>query len=1184
MATAVIPRLGKGGTLSKKKPVVEPDEALLARPPWLPPEKERRWPLPARGKQKKKQQSDSGPGRRNRSSKVEDNSSPNDSDAVAEDLADESYLELVDPDIDENEPFDEQFGDDFDEPFVEGMEPQALAEPIPASTAGAEAEDPARPPGDPWLAHFDEPEDTTYDVADATAPDLIGDVSEIGVAEPSLDLYDDPPPKSDTSPVGTIDSEGGPDVSIDDSEEVIGVSPSRARHRAPESQTAWSPTPPPELAAWLESDTAWLESTSVQSDTFREPEGSQVTDESNRDDSSPEPAVPAESVVPDPVAFEDPVAPVDEPSEADDLTTVAVVDDDVWQPIASDADQQESDPFEPSDTFEADPPVETSKAEPAAETFEPEPLVETFEPEPPVETFGAEPPVETGEAEPQVETEDAGAAPAEPSEPEAIETEPFTPEPIEPEAAEAEAPELDEIERRAAALLAALGERPESPADDDQPFDDEGGSQPEMADLAEPAEPEPTIAAEPEPVWQPPTPLAQPDADVPVVVPEPAAIWQPPTPLPQSEPEDAFDRAPEPQPTGEAPAEVAPISAGEPDEIEQRAAALLARMEARRAELDASEPDADPTDLPEPAIEEPADAAAADEQTVVVDHLEPNYLEHAGTTETTHDLTDVAVEDEFPVAPAEPSPESTGYGIAESESPWEGQRPDESLPEAPPLGEDAPTAGDATEGFGDATAPPPHRAAARKLALPPWQLPGAAASVEYERFGPDESVSDDRSLFSGRFERAAAEDVAQPPLTPESVSGDQDQNLTDVPPRPPAPQMRPGPPLPAGWPPRLPSGRPLPPPPPGWRPPLPPPAWAAGQAPAPQATPQQAAPPQPAAPQPTTQQAPPQHAAPPPNFRQPQAFRVPPPLDDAELADPRLNAPQIGWRRTVHKATGGHVNLGPSRRERLRNEIQEQIRQPIVGDFRIAVLSIKGGVGKTTTTLGLGSALAMVRHDRVIAVDANPDRGTLAERVRDVSTRSTVRDLLSDPNIHSYADVRNHTLMASSRLEVLASEQEPAVSEVFGDADYRQTIDILRHYYNIILTDCGTGIMHSAMSGILDLAHTIVLVSAPAMDAARSASATLDWLMQHGHSGLVRDAHVVFSASRPGSANLKIDKLYEHFETRCRSVHMIPFDPHLSEGADVDFGLLNQATMDAYLDLAASVSEDFGRLRGTARS
>ncbi len=260
----------------------------------------------------------------------------------------------------------------------------------------------------------------------------------------------------------------------------------------------------------------------------------------------------------------------------------------------------------------------------------------------------------------------------------------------------------------------------------------------------------------------------------------------------------------------------------------------------------------------------------------------------------------------------------------------------------------------------------------------------------------------------------------------------------------------------------------------------------------------------------------------------------------------------------MHRASGGRINPGESRKEREKEDLLAQIRQPIAGDFRIAVLSIKGGVGKTTTTLGLGSALAMVRNDRVIAVDANPDRGTLAERVRDTSTQSTVRDLLSDPNIKRYADVRSHTRMAGSRLEVLASEQEPAVSEVFGEADYRRTVDILRHYYNIILTDCGTGIMHSAMAGVLDLAHAIVLVSSPAIDAARSASATLDWLMQHGHSALVRDAHVVLSASRPGSAALNLDKVYEHFEARCRSVHHIPFDPHLAEGADIDFSLLSR--------------------------
>ncbi|OBG99323.1 secretion protein EspI [Mycobacterium sp. E2497] len=305
---------------------------------------------------------------------------------------------------------------------------------------------------------------------------------------------------------------------------------------------------------------------------------------------------------------------------------------------------------------------------------------------------------------------------------------------------------------------------------------------------------------------------------------------------------------------------------------------------------------------------------------------------------------------------------------------------------------------------------------------------------------------------------------------------------------------------------------------------------------------------------------------------------MPVPLDEAEIVNRDRSAPQSGWRRLVHRATGGRINPGQSRKERERQDLLALIRQPIIGDCRIAVLSIKGGVGKTTTTLGLGSALALMRQDRVIAVDANPDRGTLAERVRDASTNSSVRDLLNDPNITRYADVRGHTRMAGSRLEVLASEQEPAVSEVFGEADYRHTIDILRNYYNIILTDCGTGIMHSAMAGVLDLAHCIVLVSSPAIDAARSASATLDWLMQHGHSALVRDAHVVLSASRPGSAALKLDKVYEHFASRCRSIHLIPFDPHLAEGADIDVELLKPATFEAYLQLAGAVAQTFPRV------
>lgn len=437
------------------------------------------------------------------------------------------------------------------------------------------------------------------------------------------------------------------------------------------------------------------------------------------------------------------------------------------------------------------------------------------------------------------------------------------------------------------------------------------------------------------------------------------------------------------------------------------------------------------------------------------------------------------------------------------------------------------------------SADPAQQSPTRRLAQPPWQLHSNVGSRPFgEQFAwaergdppPHDNAVDP-------FDQADEPDNGQPPEADQRQTFHLRQRPL-VPPQP-APAG-----IPLGW---------VPPPPPGWMPPPPP-----GTMP------------------PLKQH----QTAGPPTVPPRQGFHMPPPLDEAEIVHRKADAPQAGWRRAVHRASGGRINLGESRREHERQLLLARIRQPIAGDFRVAVLSIKGGVGKTTTTLGLGSALAMTRNDRVIAVDANPDRGTLGERVRDNSTQSTVRDLLSDTDIHRYADVRRHTRMAGSRLEVLASEQEPAVSEVFGEEDYRRTVDILRQFYTITLTDCGTGIMHSAMAGVLDLAHTIVLVSAPAIDAARSASATLDWLMEHGHGALVREAHVVLSASRPGSAALNLDRVYEHFQARCRSVHMIPFDPHLAEGADVDIDLLKPATVQAYLELAGAVADKFSRLRG----
>lgn len=298
-------------------------------------------------------------------------------------------------------------------------------------------------------------------------------------------------------------------------------------------------------------------------------------------------------------------------------------------------------------------------------------------------------------------------------------------------------------------------------------------------------------------------------------------------------------------------------------------------------------------------------------------------------------------------------------------------------------------------------------------------------------------------------------------------------------------------------------------------------------------------------------------------------------LSSAQLLRQTKRAPQSGWRRALYLASGQSINLGESSADQHRRELISRINQPLHGCYKIAMLSLKGGVGKTTTTATLGSTFSSLRGDRVIAVDANPDRGTLSQKIP-LETTATVRHLLRDSQrVSKYSDIRSYTSQGPSRLEILASEQDPAVSEAFSEDDYRRTVTLLEHFYNVVLTDCGTGLMHSAMKGVLDVADSLVIVSSSSIDGARSASATLDWLDAHGYGELVARSVAVINSVRPGSGKVDVDKLAGHFGSRCRAVAKVPFDPHLEEGAEVELDQLAVPTRLALLELAATVADDF---------
>lgn len=283
-----------------------------------------------------------------------------------------------------------------------------------------------------------------------------------------------------------------------------------------------------------------------------------------------------------------------------------------------------------------------------------------------------------------------------------------------------------------------------------------------------------------------------------------------------------------------------------------------------------------------------------------------------------------------------------------------------------------------------------------------------------------------------------------------------------------------------------------------------------------------------------------------------------------------------GWRLSRWSGAAGSRprESAALRRER---ELRKRICQPVIGDYNIAVLSVKGGVGKTTTSLCLGATFAAIRNDRVVALDANPDFGTLAARVAQPNPAS-IRDLLAAHDTSRYSQVRAFTSATASRLEVLGSECDPNSDAPLSPQEYSAALDILRHHYTISITDCGTGLMHPITEAIVQQADCLVLVTTPALDGVHSAWATLDWLSAHGYAELVAATVVVVNSLT--AEGLDQDAVVELFGRRCRTVHVIPHDRHIATGAAIELESLREPTAAAFRQLAALIADDFAQLSG----
>ena len=287
--------------------------------------------------------------------------------------------------------------------------------------------------------------------------------------------------------------------------------------------------------------------------------------------------------------------------------------------------------------------------------------------------------------------------------------------------------------------------------------------------------------------------------------------------------------------------------------------------------------------------------------------------------------------------------------------------------------------------------------------------------------------------------------------------------------------------------------------------------------------------------------------------------------------------PQRGWRHLLYTLT--RINLGLSPDELLEMDLHARIRRNARDSYQIGVFGLKGGVGKTAVTVALGSSLSKIRGDRILAVDADPASGNLADRAGRRSA-ATVADLLSDDQLTRYNDIRTYTSMNEANLEVLSSEDYSAARREFDDEDWRSTVGIVSRYYNLVLADCGAGLFQPASRGVLETVSGLVIVASASIDGVRQAAVTMDWLRHNGYQDLLGRSCVVINHVVPGRPNVDVEDAVAQFERHVPGgrVLVLPWDRHIAAGTEIQLELLAPRFRRRITELAAALSDDFDRV------
>jgi len=256
--------------------------------------------------------------------------------------------------------------------------------------------------------------------------------------------------------------------------------------------------------------------------------------------------------------------------------------------------------------------------------------------------------------------------------------------------------------------------------------------------------------------------------------------------------------------------------------------------------------------------------------------------------------------------------------------------------------------------------------------------------------------------------------------------------------------------------------------------------------------------------------------------------------------------------------------------------VGRELQQPVGSGRVIAVTSIRGGVGKTTTTALLSHAFTHYRHDPVLTLEADAALGTLPVRLGARTVRWSARDLaqILTPSMQ-LTDVIGYLVPVSGGGWLLPASQG-RVGAPLDIPTYRKVTLALRRYFAVTVVDCET-LPGEVARTAMDTAHARVVVAPLTAEGVGGTRVVLDWLAQLPHEAL--SCTVVALVSGTPDLNLDLKTATAHLRETGVSIVHLPYDRHLAAGGPIRTDLLGSATRRAATQLAAEALQRAARTR-----